>query len=226
MVVSPGSVSNWQPVTPARVLDAALTLFANRGYLGTSLKEVANLLGIRTPSLYNHMTSKSGLLETIVLGQLEAIRIEFDAAILGIEDPVEKLRRATEVYALRHARYWRETIVLTESLMHLDEPSLGKARILRRENERRFRNIIIEGQKAGVFEIASARFASFVIREACVSLARLVREVASSPEYEEIGEYPEYGEYGGANQPTGEDLAAWHGQHALKIVGAKVPPER
>ncbi len=40
------------------VLDAACLLFAERGYRGTSMKDIAEALGVRAPSLYNHVASK------------------------------------------------------------------------------------------------------------------------------------------------------------------------
>ena len=47
--------------TAERILDAAEDVFARRGYDGTTLREVADLVGIRIPSLYNHFDSKLSL---------------------------------------------------------------------------------------------------------------------------------------------------------------------
>ena len=49
-------------VTESLVREAALTLFAQRGYHGTALRDIAGEVGIRTPSLYNHIESKQELL--------------------------------------------------------------------------------------------------------------------------------------------------------------------
>lgn len=47
--------------TAERVLDAAEELFAARGYQSTSLGDVAERVGIRAPSLYNHFRNKEAL---------------------------------------------------------------------------------------------------------------------------------------------------------------------
>ena len=48
-------------ITRERILDAAEALFAERGFEGTTLRDVASSVGIRNPSLYNHFDSKDAL---------------------------------------------------------------------------------------------------------------------------------------------------------------------
>ncbi|MET0187442.1 MAG: helix-turn-helix domain-containing protein, partial [Pseudonocardia sediminis] len=68
------------PLTGESVLDAALTLFAERGYHGTALSEIAAALDVRTPSLYNHMRSKHDLLYAIVDRTTAGVLADFHAA--------------------------------------------------------------------------------------------------------------------------------------------------
>ena len=44
--------------TKERILNAALALFSQRGYLGTSMSDIANELGMTKGALYKHYTSK------------------------------------------------------------------------------------------------------------------------------------------------------------------------
>lgn len=48
-------------LTAERILDAAERLFSERGYAGTSLRDVAAAVELRIPSLYNHFSSKDAL---------------------------------------------------------------------------------------------------------------------------------------------------------------------
>jgi AcrR family transcriptional regulator len=52
--------------TAERILDAAEALFAERGYAGATLRDVASRVGIRTPSLYNHFPNKESLYAAVL----------------------------------------------------------------------------------------------------------------------------------------------------------------
>lgn len=52
--------------TKARILEAALALFAQNGYLGTSMSDIAGQLGITKAALYKHYASKQDILDRIV----------------------------------------------------------------------------------------------------------------------------------------------------------------
>ena len=53
-------------VTAARILDAAEELFAERGYAGTTLRDVAGRVGVRNPSIYNHFAGKEALYQAVL----------------------------------------------------------------------------------------------------------------------------------------------------------------
>jgi len=53
-------------VTRERILDVAEALFAERGYDGTTLRDVASRVGLRIPSLYNHFGSKESLYAAVL----------------------------------------------------------------------------------------------------------------------------------------------------------------
>jgi len=59
--------------TRERILDAAESLFADRGFEGTALRDVASRVGIRTPSLYNHFPSKEALYAAVLERVVEPV---------------------------------------------------------------------------------------------------------------------------------------------------------
>ena len=52
--------------TRERILDETLTLFAENGYDGTSVEQIAEKVGIKAPSLYNHFKGKEDILNTLI----------------------------------------------------------------------------------------------------------------------------------------------------------------
>ena len=162
-------------VTADAVLDAALTLFAERGYHGTAVSQIAASLGLRTSSLYNHMRSKQDLLEAIIGPTVDGVLDDFRAAVDDVGDPVERLRRAIGVYALRHATHRREALVANRDTASLPEPARTRVRQQERDHERAVRAIISDGVGTGDFHVGSPELASFAILEMCLSIARWFR---------------------------------------------------
>ena len=95
--------------TPERVLDAAEDLFAQKGYSATSLGDVADKVGIRSPSLYNHFKNKEALYQAVLNRLLD-----------NFTGPLEELTNA-EVTQERVLE-WLDTIVR----LHHANPNLAR----------------------------------------------------------------------------------------------------
>lgn len=52
--------------TKQRILDEALNMFAENGYKGTNLRDLAQALGISKTALYRHFTNKEDIWNSIV----------------------------------------------------------------------------------------------------------------------------------------------------------------
>lgn len=179
-------------VTAGAVLDAALTLFAERGYHGTAVSQIAASLGIRTPSLYNHMRSKQDLLEAIIGPTVDGVLDDFRTAVDEVSDPAERLRRAVRVYALRHATHRREALVANRDTASLPEPARTRVRQLERDHERAVRAIISDGVGTGDFHVGSPALASFAILEMCLSIARWFRDDGARTAEQVADEYADF----------------------------------
>ncbi len=73
------------PHTPTRdrILDAAETLFARRGYQSTTIKNVAARVGVQGPALYKHFASKRALFEEV----LQRLFTPFTTLVTDDSDP-------------------------------------------------------------------------------------------------------------------------------------------
>ena len=102
------------------ILGRAAELFAQRGYAGTSMNDVARACGISKPALYHYVRDKSELLGEIAsshVTRLQDLVKEVEARQLAPEDCLRQLieRFVREYAGARHAHR-----VLTEDVKFLD----------------------------------------------------------------------------------------------------------
>jgi AcrR family transcriptional regulator len=76
----------YSEATRAALLDEATTLFAERGYAGTSLEDVASASQVSRGAVYHHFASKQALFEAVLALQ-EARATEAIAAAATAPDP-------------------------------------------------------------------------------------------------------------------------------------------
>lgn len=78
----PRLTSPRRPGTTARaeILDAAAELFSTRGFATTSTRQIADAVGIRQASLYNHFATKNDILATLLDATI-APTVEFDESL-------------------------------------------------------------------------------------------------------------------------------------------------
>ena len=151
--------------TRATVIDAACALFANRGYRGTSMKEIAEVLGVSAPGLYNHVASKQEILYAIMDKAMDRAIAALDEALAGIDDVAEQLRRATELLVLDFLRYPAEVTVCNNEVRSL-EPANRLAIVAKRDQYAgRVRRIIESGHHGGRFQTRTPDLAAFAVLE-------------------------------------------------------------
>jgi TetR/AcrR family transcriptional regulator len=95
----PGVASMTRSATPTaeRILDVAETIFAERGYDATSLSDIAEGVGIRTPSLYNHFKNK----ENLYIAVLERLLDPFFEMLDGfLSQPLDATRGEEYIAAM------------------------------------------------------------------------------------------------------------------------------
>jgi len=81
----------------AQLLDIAEEVLAERGYLATTVEEIAERAGITKPVIYDHFGSKDGLLLRVIVRTHEALEAATRAAFeeMGSTHDAERILRAT-----------------------------------------------------------------------------------------------------------------------------------
>ena len=109
--------------TRQKIIDAALKLFADRGYHTTSVSMISEKAGVSKGSVYNYFESKEDLLKCIVFWGIETLMASFDLDRDGILTKEEMVHFIRESFRLvkQHKKFWKfyYSIIYQPSVMQL-----------------------------------------------------------------------------------------------------------
>jgi AcrR family transcriptional regulator len=126
----------------------ATRLFAEQGYHGTSMADLAAALGVQKGSLYSLTESKQALLVVVTREGAAA----FHAALDGVPEdaePLERVRLALRAHLAVVAGQLDVAAVFTREWRFLDEPERTAFRSSRRRYEERWRDLVRDAAERG-----------------------------------------------------------------------------
>jgi AcrR family transcriptional regulator len=113
------------------ILDAALDLFAESGFFGTSMREIARRVGVRESALYHHFESKEQILRALAQtygpGQARHLAELDVGALLKAMGPQELLAQLVQVMTTSWATPHEQKML---RLMLSEGPRLGERGVL------------------------------------------------------------------------------------------------
>jgi AcrR family transcriptional regulator len=174
------------------VVEAALTLFSEYGFRGTTMEELASAVGIKAPSLYNYIESKYKLLFNIIKGTADRALLELATARDSSSDVVDQLRQITMTHIRYHVRHRREAFIGNRELASLTGEDRAIITCLRDQYEGIIRAVIKSGLDQGRFNVASPQLASYAILEMGVGVATWFRSDGPVSEAEVSKQYGEF----------------------------------
>ncbi|MEU3960794.1 TetR/AcrR family transcriptional regulator [Streptomyces buecherae] len=140
---------------PRRLLEAATRLFAERGYDRTSVQEIVEAAGVTKGALYHYFGSKDDLLHE-VYGRVLRLQQERLDALADADAPVQRrLRDAAADVVVTTIENLDDTKIFFRSMHQLSPEKHKQVRAERRRYHERFRALIEEGQRSGVFSDAT-----------------------------------------------------------------------
>lgn len=138
--------------TRAQILLAGLRLFAEHGFAGASIRDIAARAGVKSASLYAHFPSKMHVLAELTrIGHDEHHR-RLRAALLdaGVT-ATEQLTALVRAHVRMHTDYAMLAMVANAELHALPPDLLAPAALLRRQSEQLLEAVIQRGVDRGEF---------------------------------------------------------------------------
>jgi AcrR family transcriptional regulator len=147
--------------TAQAIREEAASLFFERGYDATSLRQVAAAVGLKVGSLYNHIESKEDLLLQIMGGILDdLLSLQKDA--LAIEgDAIDRLLVVLEGHYRFHAVRAQEVAIGNAELRSLSDDSRKEMIRKRGEYEDALLTLIIQAGEAGLASVLDPKIHTY-----------------------------------------------------------------
>ena len=134
------------------VLDSAVHLFNERGYHGTSMRDIAKGAEITAASIYHHFPSKQDILQSIMTRALQgALSMTRTAVVRAGGSPDEQLRALVRAWVAFHVTHQLDAVVGATELRSVEGSGRDLVIALRDEQEALFRDVILRGVEEGVF---------------------------------------------------------------------------
>lgn len=145
------SPAKGEAVSRARIRDAAIRLFGERGYPVIGMRDLSEAVGILPGSLYAHISSKDDLLLDIVVTGITAFIDVIQPVVDADLSPDQKMREAIRAHLGVLAQQVEQTRVTFHQWQYLGPESRAKAVEIRQKYEDLFVQIIDEGVASGAF---------------------------------------------------------------------------
>lgn len=119
------------------ITQKAAALFIKKGYSSASMRDLAESVGVEAPSLYNHIGSKSELLQIICFKVANAFTSYLNNTENAAGTTVERLENIIRFHIQMMLNNFDEVFVANNEWKHLKEPYLSNFLIQRRGYEKR-----------------------------------------------------------------------------------------
>lgn len=135
-----------------QVIRSAAELFKEKGYAASSMRDLAQKLGIEAASLYSHIKSKEEILQTLCFDMAAEFRESLDKVEKQNVSASEKLSMGIIGHVNVMARDLTASAVFMNEHRHLSNPHLRDFLLLRINYINRFKAIIEQGVASGEFK--------------------------------------------------------------------------
>jgi TetR/AcrR family fatty acid metabolism transcriptional regulator len=135
----------------SRITDAAIEVFAQKGFHQARVSDIARLAGVADGTIYLYFKNKEDLLLSVFEEKMDELIEGLDEALTGVENPVERIQRFARFH-FKMVRENRSTAEVLQVELRLSNKFLKEYR-----PEKlwaylgRFAQILKDGQAEGIF---------------------------------------------------------------------------
>ena len=159
----------------AEVLERAARLFAEKGYDGASVREIAGQVAVRPSSLYHHFSGKDRILFEICYGFQSDFNLEVLPELLDERPPEEAIRAAVRRHILFSNARWAQVVVSIRERRSLPREQQAAITALRRQYRDAMAATIERGCALGLFDVPDAKLAAMAVLDLVNGLAHWFR---------------------------------------------------
>ncbi len=148
------------------ILTEAAKLFKDRGYSGTSMRDLAGQVGMEAASMYNHIKAKDEILESICF-RISGIYISQLAEISATDASYgDKIKALIRLHIQLMVEDGAAVSVANHDWKYLPAPKLAEFKQARKSYEKGFAALLEAGIAAGEFQPVNVSVALFTILSA------------------------------------------------------------
>jgi len=127
------------------ILEKAAQLFRKNGFNATSMRDLAENVGVEAASLYNHINSKAELLQEICFRIANKFTDHMDEVIASDQTAIAKIEAILRFHIRQMIHNFEEVYVSDREWKHLTDPYLSNFKNQRRTHRQRIAAIIEDG---------------------------------------------------------------------------------
>ncbi len=148
------------------IIEHAQILFKQKGFSATTMRDLAEQVGVEAASLYNHIKSKDEILEDICFCVSNTYISHLKETLAINASTTEKIEALIRLHVQTIIENKDGVSVANNEWKHLTEPALTQFKQARRDYERGFATLIEQGILEGVFQKVNVSVALFTILSA------------------------------------------------------------
>jgi AcrR family transcriptional regulator len=164
-------------ITAREIRRVALQMFSQRGYDGSSIRDIAEAVGIKGASLYNHFRSKEGILWDLTTTAFVALHEGWNAVRedLAEASPAEQIAGFVRAHVRYHAEKHSEAAIINAQLSKLSPEHYEDAVKLRREYELILMGLVEDALASGNHAVPDVRLTVFAILQMATGVSTWYR---------------------------------------------------